>query len=41
MAHLKSADLSGKIVALFGLGDQEGYGSDFVSGIRLIYDIAA
>lgn len=38
MSHLKSTDLSGKIVALFGLGDQEGYGSDFVSGMRLIYD---
>lgn len=39
MSYLKSADLHGKIVALFGLGDQEGYGSDFVSGMRLIYDM--
>ena len=39
MTHLKAADLNGKIVALFGLGDQEGYGSDFVSGMRFIYDI--
>lgn len=38
MSHLTSADLGGKIVALFGLGDQEGYGSDYVSGMRLIYD---
>jgi len=38
MSHLQEADLSGKIVALFGLGDQEGYGSDYVSGMRLIYD---
>lgn len=38
MVHLKSADLQGKTVALFGLGDQEGYGSDYVSGMRLIYD---
>ena len=38
MAYLKSANLKGKIVALFGLGDQEGYGSDFVSGMRLIYN---
>ena len=39
MAHLKSADLKGKTVALFGMGDQEGYGSDFVSGMRQIYDV--
>lgn len=38
--HLKKADLSGKKVAFFGLGDQEGYGSDFVSGMRIIYDVA-
>lgn len=38
--HLKKVDLSGKKVALFGLGDQEGYGSDFVSGMRIIYDVA-
>lgn len=40
MSLLKATDLSGKIVALFGLGDQEGYGSDFVSGMRQIYDAA-
>jgi len=39
MSHLKVADLRGKTVALFGLGDQESYGSDYVSGMRLIYDI--
>ena len=39
MSHLKAADLHGKVVALFGLGDQESYGSDFVSGMRLIYDM--
>lgn len=38
MSHLITADLSRKTVAFFGLGDQEGYGSDFVSGMRLIYD---
>jgi flavodoxin long chain len=32
-------DLTGIKVALFGLGDQEGYGSDFVSGMRIIYDV--
>ncbi|ASC94511.1 flavodoxin [Sulfurospirillum diekertiae] len=39
MSHLKVADLRGKTVALFGLGDQESYGSDYVSGMRLIYDM--
>ncbi|AFL69422.1 flavodoxin [Sulfurospirillum barnesii] len=39
IAHLKAADFSGKTVALFGLGDQEGYGSDYVSGMRQIYDV--
>lgn len=39
MRHLKLADLRGKTVAIFGLGDQESYGSDYVSGMRLIYDV--
>lgn len=39
MSHLKTANLSGKTIALFGLGDQEGYSSDYVSGMRLIYDM--
>ena len=38
--QLIKADLSGKKVAFFGLGDHEGYGSDFVSGMRIIYDVA-
>jgi len=41
-SFLKAVDtveLTGKKVALFGLGDQEGYGSDFVSGMRIIYDV--
>ncbi|MBN2831735.1 MAG: flavodoxin domain-containing protein, partial [Campylobacterales bacterium] len=38
-SHLKSADLKGKTVALFGMGDQESYGSDYVSGMRQIYDV--
>lgn len=38
--HLKKVNLSGKKVACFGLGDQEGYGSDFVSGMCIIYDVA-
>lgn len=40
ISHLSAADLSGKVVALFGLGDQESYGSDFVNGMRFIYDVA-
>jgi len=36
--NLDSIDFSGKIVALFGLGDQVGYGHEFVDGLRLLYD---
>lgn len=36
--HLSTTDMSGKTVALFGMGDQESYGSDYVSAMRLIYD---
>lgn len=39
LTHLKTIDMRGKKVALFGLGDQEGYGSDFVSGMRILYDV--
>ena len=35
---LKSMDLSGKKVALFGLGDQCGFGSTFVDGMALLYE---
>ena len=35
---LKSADLSGKTVALFGCGDADGYGDTFCGGMREIYD---
>jgi flavodoxin I len=34
---LKKADLSGKTIALVGLGDQEGYPDNFVDAIGLIY----
>ena len=37
---LKSANLSGKRVAVFGLGDQEGYPDSFVDGMRDLYDAA-
>ena len=35
---LKSADLSGKTIALFGCGDCESYGDTFVGGIGELYD---
>ncbi len=35
------ADLSGKTVALFGLGDQEAYPDNFVSAMGELYDIVA
>jgi len=38
LPQLKGADLSGKVVALFGLGDQEGYGHEFVDALIFIYD---
>jgi flavodoxin I len=31
-------DFSGKTVALYGLGDQEGYGDEFVDAMGIIYD---
>lgn len=33
-------DLSGKVVAIFGLGDQDKYGEHFVSALRPIHDWA-
>lgn len=38
LPKLKGKDLSGKTVALFGLGDQEGYGHEFVDALRELYD---
>lgn len=35
---LQSADLTGKVVALFGCGDCESYGDTFVGGIGELYD---
>ncbi len=37
LPKLEGADLSGKVVALFGLGDQEGYGHEFVDALIFIY----
>ncbi|MCL2900351.1 flavodoxin [Brenneria tiliae] len=39
--ELANADLSGKTVALFGLGDQESYPDDFVSALGELYDIVS
>lgn len=36
--NLDEIDFSGKTVALFGLGDQFGYGEYFVDGIGILYD---
>lgn len=38
MPGLAGADFSGKTVALFGLGDQVGYGSNFVDALGILYD---
>lgn len=38
---LAQADLSGKTVALFGLGDQEAYPDNFVSAMGELYDIVS
>ena len=38
MRELKAANLEGKIVAIFGLGDQESYPDSFVDSIGLIYE---
>jgi len=35
---LKAADLSGKVIALFGCGDAESYGDTFVGGMGELYD---
>jgi flavodoxin I len=40
LPQLKGKDLSGKIIALFGLGDQEGYGHEFVDALIFLYNFA-
>lgn len=37
---LDEISLNGKKVALFGLGDQDGYGHEFVSALRILFDKA-
>lgn len=38
LPKLKGVDMSGTVVALFGLGDQEGYGHEFVDALIFIYN---
>lgn len=38
LPNLVAADLSGKTIALFGLGDADGYPDTFVDGMGLIYE---
>lgn len=39
LPQLKGKDFSGKVVAIFGLGDQEGYGHEFVDAMIEIYEV--
>lgn len=41
LPHLAEADLAGKVVAIFGLGDQKKYPDEFVDAIALIHDAVA
>ena len=36
---LKEIDFKGKTVALFGLGDQDGYGDEFVNAMGTLYEV--
>jgi len=36
--ELKEIDFTGKTVALFGLGDQDGYGDEFVNAMGTLYE---
>lgn len=40
-AKLSKVDLSGKTVALFGLGDQEEYSDNYLDAMGTVYDIVA
>lgn len=41
LPQLADADLTGKVVALFGLGDQKKYPDEFVDAIGILYDALA
>jgi len=38
--EFKNVEFSGKTVAFFGLGDQEGYGENFLDGMGLLHGVA-
>jgi len=38
LPELDSMDFTGKTIALFGLGDQEEYGHEFVDGLGILYE---
>lgn len=38
LPQLEGLDFSGTTIALFGLGDQEGYAHEFVDGLGLLYE---
>ena len=38
LPSMDGVDLSGKTIALFGLGDQEEYGHEFVDGMGILYE---
>ena len=38
LQDLENIDFTGKTIALYGLGDQVGYGHEFVDGLFLLYD---
>lgn len=38
LPQLEGADMSGKVVAIFGLGDQETYGNEFCDAMIELYD---
>lgn len=38
LPKLEGVDLSGKTVAIFGLGDQVGYPAEFLNGMGILYD---
>lgn len=41
LPKLAGADFSGKTIALYGLGDQVGYASNFVDALGMLYDAFA
>lgn len=38
LPRLRGQDMKGKTVALFGLGDQDKYGGEFVDALMILYD---